>query len=1116
MKYLSSYVQKPTTAPAPQTATAGSVQVAHRRKNLAGGYSEAAIVGATSLPNTFVYQGYNDSANLDSDEILVKPAPGPWYKVPTANLNNLIATIPNPVPVAWDTVTDAELSDSQTQFTISNLDFGSFSSASEPSQTFYLLNDGVDTINSLDFAVNATDGAALNTLDERVRVDYEGVLGSIGVGNYDTAANGSLTYALGGRNGYSITLGPRGVAKITLNLVNFPASGLDSISIGAEFVFNPNRSGFSLPTFLEWEDGAILISENSPVTPVSDDPNSLGILVSPITARVGNLVYQSSVEQVITPSSVTTGVIDCILYLTQTGVIGASEVGQTIPTGSVELGSFTYNTSSGAVEDWKLAKAPQNPSYYIEPDSLLTVGRGVEINSSGFLAHGEDAIGVAVNTLGKFVYFGWAQCEVGSTVTKGQTLAPNSIGVYNPSSTGRAVAQEPGETGDLVTCFLLNPATISGGGVTPGSETDLTLARTSTAVVVESSTGSNAVIPAASVTLAGVMTAADKAKLDGIPTGGSSGSTDLTLARTSTTVAVESSTGTNATIPAATVTLAGVLSSADKSKLDGIGAGATLSNLGFSRTGTTLTLTNSGGTGVVLPSASTAEAGLMSAADKTKLNGIPAGGSSGGGGLTAVDLSLSIGSATIEIENSGGANVVLPSATPSAAGLMSGPDKNKLNGIPNGGGLSQVNLSTSAIADQVTITNSAGGNAVIPAATTSTAGVLTGTDKTRLDALHAASPNNLTAVNLGATAQAANVLVTNSGGTNATIPAVTGTLAGVMTPADKTKLDGLSTGGGSGAIQDLSLSRETNGNITVNISDGGDSATIPLASTSLSGLMSGPDKSKLNGLGIVSITRSVDNPNDRITLSLFNGSGTVNLDPPNSLSPGLFTFSEKNKLAGLENRTISRSNDASSITIALSNGGGSIDLNRPTSSVPGLFTWDERQKLDGLPTSIPTPPPTNLSTITSSTVLLVTSSTGNDTPLPFATTNSPGIMSSGQFNNLSSLVPVTVDLVAGDFRNGWGNFNNGYQGARVTRIGKIVVVSGLLASGTATAGQAIPMCVLPVGFRPALAHMFMCFCSGGASRVDVLSDGTVRLGGESVGFASPSAYQSISVSFPVP
>ena len=69
----------------------------------------------------------------------------------------------------------------------------------------------------------------------------------------------------------------------------------------------------------------------------------------------------------------------------------------------------------------------------------------------------------------------------------------------------------------------------------------------------------------------------DGAKLDGIESGAEVNvATNLAQGtRTTTTVPVTSSTGTDATLTAATTSLAGVMTAADKSKLDGIASGAT-------------------------------------------------------------------------------------------------------------------------------------------------------------------------------------------------------------------------------------------------------------------------------------------------------------------------------------------------------------------------------------------------------------------------------------------------------------------------------------------------------------------------------------------------------------
>ena len=75
---------------------------------------------------------------------------------------------------------------------------------------------------------------------------------------------------------------------------------------------------------------------------------------------------------------------------------------------------------------------------------------------------------------------------------------------------------------------------------------------------------------------AGFMTGADKTKLDGIAAGAQVNvATDLSIGYNPAYVFVNSSTGADATLNAATGAAAGVMSSTDKTKLDGIASGAT-------------------------------------------------------------------------------------------------------------------------------------------------------------------------------------------------------------------------------------------------------------------------------------------------------------------------------------------------------------------------------------------------------------------------------------------------------------------------------------------------------------------------------------------------------------
>lgn len=82
---------------------------------------------------------------------------------------------------------------------------------------------------------------------------------------------------------------------------------------------------------------------------------------------------------------------------------------------------------------------------------------------------------------------------------------------------------------------------------------------------------------AATTGAAGFMSAADKTKLDGIAAGAQVNvPTDLSLGTiTATSIPLNSSTGADVTLPSATTSLAGLQSAADKTKLDGVAAGAT-------------------------------------------------------------------------------------------------------------------------------------------------------------------------------------------------------------------------------------------------------------------------------------------------------------------------------------------------------------------------------------------------------------------------------------------------------------------------------------------------------------------------------------------------------------
>jgi hypothetical protein len=171
-----------------------------------------------------------------------------------------------------------------------------------------------------------------------------------------------------------------------------------------------------------------------------------------------------------------------------------------------------------------------------------------------------------------------------------------------------------------------------------------------------------------------------------------------------------------------TTSAKGLMTAADKLKLDGIEAGATAGGGGGG--GVTLVTTgtpaavgtasrgtsefaarsdhvhahgNQGG-GALHANATTSADGFMSAADKSKLDGIEAGATAGGGGvaLATTGTPAAVGTATrgtattaarsdhVHAHGNQGGGTLHANATTSADGFMSSADKTKLNGVATG------------------------------------------------------------------------------------------------------------------------------------------------------------------------------------------------------------------------------------------------------------------------------------------------------------------------------------------------------------------------------------------------------------------------------------------------
>jgi hypothetical protein len=242
---------------------------------------------------------------------------------------------------------------------------------------------------------------------------------------------------------------------------------------------------------------------------------------------------------------------------------------------------------------------------------------------------------------------------------------------------------------------------IQGSGGSGGGATDLGyVAATRT---LTSSTGDDVVLPLADGTNAGLMSSASFLALaSALQPGALIPWNDVTGKPTFATVATSGSAADLAGIlPAASFNdtthgnrgggslhanviaagAAGFMSGADKTKLDGIAAGAQVNvPTDLAYTAASRLLASSTGADVTLPVVVAAgDAGLMTGADKTKLDGIAAGAQ------VNVPTDLAYTAASRLLASSTGADVTLPLVVAAGdAGLMTGADKTKLDGIAAG------------------------------------------------------------------------------------------------------------------------------------------------------------------------------------------------------------------------------------------------------------------------------------------------------------------------------------------------------------------------------------------------------------------------------------------------
>ena len=391
-----------------------------------------------------------------------------------------------------------------------------------------------------------------------------------------------------------------------------------------------------------------------------------------------------------------------------------------------------------------------------------------------------------------------------------------------------------------------------------------------------------AVINAATQSAAGVLSAADKTKLDGLNTD-SINDISVTSNANKATITFVSDNGnkedisTTIDFPISTTTAAGTMSAKDKTELDRINTanfalGAVTpaaSTVGIAASKTNVTDGTTAANNITLPAATQSAAGVLSAADKTKLDGLNTDS------INDISVTSNANKATITFVSDNGnkedisTTIDFPISTTTAAGTMSAKDKTELDRINTANfALGAVTPAASTVGIAASKTNvtdgtTAANNITLPAATQSAAGVLSAADKTKVDRItstnHVISQPTTTATSRVITITGINPIDNKAVSSSITLPVVSETQAGLASASDKKTLNAIKTLGNSSHLKDDNCWTRTASNVAINFtctnvsgnstntnSKSEHSVNIGAASSTLAGVMTSTDKTELD------------------------------------------------------------------------------------------------------------------------------------------------------------------------------------------------------------------------------------------------------------------------------
>lgn len=488
-----------------------------------------------------------------------------------------------------------------------------------------ITNDKLDVITATNKVSNsATTATNLNTNNAIVSRD--------GSGNFSA---GTITASLNGNANTSTTLATGRTIGITGDLTYTSPSFNGSTNITA--VGTLANSGvvantYTAATITVDAKGRITSASANTIPTVNDGILTMSVSGNGLTGSQTFTANQSTAATFTVNSNATnTNTPSTIVYRDASGNFSA--------------GNITANTFIGNATSSTTSTSTVNVLNYLNSNELFKFRSTNAINVSGQ---------ILVTTPG--TDFSIARNDAAQTFTGTQTFSNTIIGnisgnaatvttnanlTGDVTSTGNATSIATGvivnddiNTSAAIAVSKLAASTIS--GVTLGNNLNtLTISSPLTGTSYNGSSAVSIGIQAATTSVAGSMSAADKTKLDGIAAGAQVNvPTNLAQGtRTTTTVPITSSTGTTATLDIATTSLAGVMSSEDKAKLDGIASGAT-ANTGTVTSVAALTLTTTGtdvsssvATGTTtpvitlnIPSASSTNRGVLTSTDWTTFN----------------------------------------------------------------------------------------------------------------------------------------------------------------------------------------------------------------------------------------------------------------------------------------------------------------------------------------------------------------------------------------------------------------------------------------------------------------------------------------------------------------